>query len=367
MLNEKEGYAQHKGPNYWIDEYLMALSEKGWKYITSPNEGKVFPSLVAAQDAQTQPLFNKWQETQDKVEIAMVLVMPNGNLGDLPARALGYLATTLNLATALRERTNLAVASLRILSPCYWNVYTDGGDITKQVANANQMIDLAKAYQQNYHPQLNGIEFGIDTGKPITSEMEAAMRPKVLSIQIDHPDIAADLTRVAKRHDINGVAGHLLDGSLRPLAYLLAHPPAWGYSTEDKMFAPTTGPRINFVPASELRYLAYMVTTLGTDWVHSPDMQIASLVSAKQIRAPYYPFRLAEIGKEITISDLSKAGAVLSYKGQLRNQTGQIEVAETMTGLNQLQTDFENANRMTVGGLRYKPDPLDKIIKGILK
>lgn len=358
-----EQHTQVRSPNYWIDEYLKDLSNSGWRYITTPQEGKISPSLVAAQDEGTELLLNHWRATQEPVEVNIVLVMPNTDIGDLPARALGYIGTTLSLASSLRERGSINISTLRILSPCYWNVYADGGDINRQISHGGRVRNLVQVYKEQYYPELDQVEVTIDTGKPITPEIEATLLPRVLSIQRDYPTIAGELLKVAAHHDQNGVTGHLLEGSIRPLAYLLAHPPAWGYSMETELFDININRRINFVPASELRYLSYMAMTRDIVWTPNPDVQIATLISGKQTRAPYYPLTLAGVNKEVTIRDLIVSGAVQIYKGLLKQYSGRIEVAETITGLNQLQSDIEQSRRKRSANLiTSHPLPLHEII-----
>lgn len=357
---------QHKNPTYWIDEYLQKLSENGWRYITSPQEGKINPSIVAAQDEGTTELLSKWRESKEPVEVNMVLVMPNSKVIDLPARSLGYLGTTLSLAALIREKGGINVSAIRVLSPCYWNVYADGGDLIRQLQNGAKVEKLAKVYKENYYPELDQTEITVDTGKPITPEVETSLLPRVLSIQRGQASIAEDLLKVAIRHDTNGVAHHLIDEEMRPLAYLLAHPPAWGHSLEPGLFDGGIPRKVNLVPASELRYLAYIAMTRDTAWVPNPDAQIATLISGKQTHAPYYPLRLAGMDKDVTLRDLAEPGALQIYKNTLRNQSGRIEVAETIANLNQLNSDMEQARRKA----RSKPVshvmPLHEIIRETL-
>lgn len=340
---EQGPYNQVKSPNYWMDEYFKDLAKKGWGYITSPREGKIYPSLVAAQDEGTVPLLNKWQETQESVEINMVLVMPNTDIGDLPVRALGYIGTTLSLARSLREKGHINISSLRILSPCYWNVYANGGDLDRQISNSTRVKKLVQTYKEDYYLELDQVVIAVDTGKPITPPVEAALLPRVLLIQRDYPDIVEDLQRVAMRHYGNGTLEHLLEESMRPLAYLLAHPPAWGLSLEPELFTVNGNRRINFVPASELKYLAHMAAIRNEVWTPNPDSQIATLISGKQTRAPYYPIQLAGINRELTIKDLLEVGAIQKNKSRLKPHNGRAEVAETITNLNQLQSDTEQS------------------------
>lgn len=338
-------HPQGKSPHYWIDGYLRDLAEKGWRYITSPREGKINPSLLAAQDEGTVSLLNKWRETQKPVEISMVLVMPNTGIEDLPTRALGYIGTTLSLTRSLRERDHINISSLRILSPCYWNIYANGGNIDRQIVNSTRAKELAQTYKEQYYPELDQVGITVDTGKPITPEVEAALLPRVLLIQRGYPSIVEELQRVAIRHDGNGTVDHSPEESMRPLAYLLAHPPAWGFSLEPELFDVNGNRRINFVPASELRYLAYMAATCNDAWTPDPDAQISTLISGKQTRAPYYPVRLAVIDRELTIRDLLAVGAIQRYKSLLSKANGRIEIAETIANLNQLQSDTEQSRR----------------------
>lgn len=363
--NKRFTTEQHsQAPNFWIGNYLEALSRNDWNFVTEREEGKIWPSIVLAQDEITTPLLNKWRETQEPVEINMVLVMPNTEVADLPARALAYLSTTLNLAGLLLEKGEINIASLRILSPCYWNSYADGGNAEKQRTNSDQFKKLALAYKEQYYPELDGLQVVTDTGKPITREVENSLKTKAILIQRDYPDIAEELLKVAVRHDKNGITEHLLDNSLRPLAYLLAHAPAWGYSLEPELFAAGNPNKINFLPASELRYLAYMSTIRGNAWTPNPKVKIATLISGKQLRAPYYLLDLPSISGDVTIGDLRQSGAIPTIKGRLNQQhhNGKPEVAATIIALNQIQTDIEQSGRKNRPNPVFHVLPLDKLI-----
>lgn len=366
LESERRLEQQSQSPNSWIDNYLEALSKNGWNFITEKEKGKIYPSIVLAQDQTTTPLLKEWGKTQEPVEINMVLVMPNTEIADLPARALAYLSTTLNLSGLLLEKGGINITSLRILSPCYWNSYADGGNAEKQRTNSNQFEELALTYKKQYYPELDQLQIITDTGKPVTREMENSLKPRAILIQKDYPDITEKLSKVAARHDKNGTIEHLLDSSLRPLAYLLAHAPAWGYSLEPELFTAGKPNKINFLPASELRYLTYMSMIRGRAWIPNPNSKIATLISRKQLRAPYHPLNLPSINGDITIGDLRKSGAIPITKGILNQQSGRIEVAETITALKQIQTDIEQSGRKKRANPVFPILPLDNIVANFL-
>lgn len=336
---------RQSGYQPWANQYYEALTRMGWRFLTDPSDGKINSPLIAAHDTQTIDFLQGWKAGQAPVEISIVIVAPNTHVGDLPARALAYVGTSLALASSLREKGGIKIDTLRIMSPCHSNVYANGGDIDIQIVNAQLMRLLVAAYKDAYYPELDEVGITLDTGNPITQAVEANLLPKVQSIQNTHPDIASTLAGVAERYNRDGANDHLLIEEQRPLVYLLTHPPAWGYSQEELLFARNGDRRINFIPASELRYLVLMKRVEDTAWLPAYDKQIATIISVKQTHAPYYRMLIPEhLGvAEPSIEDLIKPGALQVYGSKLRPYTGRIEVAEVVANLNQIKLDTETA------------------------
>lgn len=337
---------RQSGYQPWTNQYYEALTRMGWRFLTDSSEGKINSSLIASHDAQTLDFLQGWKEGQAPVEISIVIVAPNTHVGDLPARALAYVGTSLALVSSLREKGGINIDTLRIMSPCYSNVYANGGDIDNQLANAQRMRDFIEAYKDAYYPDLEPIRVTLDTGTPITQEAEEKLLSRVRNIEINHPTIAYSLAGVAQRYNQNGNTDHLMDELQRPLVYLLTHPPAWGYSQEELLFARNGDRRINFMPASELRYLRLMKAVEGIGWLPAQDKEIGTVISAKQTHAPYHSILIPERfgGDEPSIEDLIKPGTLRAHSNRLRSHTGRTEVAEVVANLNQIKLDTETAN-----------------------
>lgn len=332
-----------KAPERWEAQYREQLRSEGWNFITA-QEGGIHSSLVAAHDENTIPLVKHWAETKESVEVSIVVVPPNTVVHDLPARTLGYVSSALMLSTYMRERSGVNVDSLRIVSPSHINVYSNGGNLEQQLSNAQQFSRLVRSYKDGYYPNLDSLSVTLDTGYPITPAVEAELLPKVKRVQNTHPEAAGLLYAISQNYSLNGKAPRGMDEAQRPIAYLLAHPEAWGYSGEETLFAQNGHRRINFVPASELRYL-YLMTEVQGVWNRAPDKQIATIVSAKQTRAPYYDVQAVADGiKEPTIRDLAAPGALQVHSNQLRRYSGRVEMAEVLANLNQIQSDVQQAN-----------------------
>lgn len=327
----------------WTNQYYEELTRMGWRFLTEPSDEKINSPLIASHDAQTPVFFQDWKAGQAPVEISIVIVAPNTHISDLPARALAYVGTSLVLASSLREKSGIKIDTLRIISPCHSNVYANGGDIDIQLANAQLMRSLVVAYKDAYYPELGEVGITLDTGNPITKGVEVNLLPKVQSIQNTHPDIASTLAGVAERYNRDGADDHLLIEAQRPLVYLLSHPPAWGYSQEELLFARNGDRRINFMPASELRYLRLMKVVEGIGWLPAQDKEIGTVISAKQTHAPYHRILIAKRfgGDEPSIEDLIEPGVLQVYGNKLRPYTGRTEVAEVMANLNQIKSDTE--------------------------
>ena len=332
-----------KTPQQWEAQYREQLRNRGWSFITA-QEGGIRSSLVAAHDENTIPLVKEWAETKEPVEVSIVVVPPNSEVHDLPARTLGYVSSALMLSTYIRERNGVNVDSLRIVSPSHINVYSNGGDLKQQLTNAQQFSRLIRSYKEGYYPNLDSVSITLDTGHPVSPAVEAELIPKVTRIQSTHPEVARLLYTVSRHYSLNGKVPRGMDESQRPIAYLLAHPEAWGYSEEETLFAQNGYRRINFVPASELRYLHLMTEVQGV-WKKATDKQIATVVSAKQTRAPYYSMQaVAEGLNEPTIGDLSAPGGLQEHSNRLKKLSGRIEIAEVLANLNQIKSDVEQAN-----------------------
>lgn len=364
FMDQRLASPKSEGSRSWKQRYYDQLGNLGWRFSTDIRYGKINSVFVAANDTQTPKLLDDWRVRGNPVEISIVIVAPSGNLTDLPARALSYAASALNFASSLRK-SNVAVDRLRIISLCHANVYANGGNLDSQLDNAIKIQKLIQSYKENYLPELDSIGVTLDTGNPITQNVEQYLLPRVNYIQSEHPDIAEDLFKVSQRYNVNGNADHhLIDENQRPLAYLLAHPPAWGYSEEIVLVDRNGERRINYMPASELRYLEYMKSTEGKAWIPSQDQQIATVISAKQTHAPYHPIlKTGPWGNEPTIGDIAKEASALELSvGHLRHYSGRIEVAEVITNLNQLKSDTEQATQKRARLRLSKPQSLNQII-----
>lgn len=351
----------------WKERYCDQLRNLGWRFATDIRDGRINSAFVAANDSEAPKLLDSWRMNNNPVEISIVIVPPNGNLTDLPARALSYAASALNFTSSLRK-SGVVIDRLRIMSPCHANIYANGGNLDSQIAHARKMQKIVEAYKENYLPELSDVRITLDTGSPITQSVEQQLLPRVNYIQNEYPDIAEDLSRISQHYNVNGNAGHLMDENQRPLAYLLAHPPAWGYSKEVILFDKNGERRINYMPASELRYLTYMKRIEGKAWIPSQDKQIATVISAKQTRAPYHAILKPEQvwGNEPTIGDLAQEDSILQTAlNRLRHYSGRIDVAEVIANLNQLKGDAEQAVQKRARLGLGKPQSLSQIISGI--
>lgn len=364
FMDQRPDLPKNEGGKSWIQRYYNHLENLGWRFSSDNRYGKINSVFVAANDSEAPKLLDSWRVSGSPVEISIVIVPPNGSLTDLPTRALSYAASALNFASSLRK-SSVAVDKLRVMSPCHANIYANGGDLDRQITNAKKMQKLIQSYKENYLPELDNLSVTLDVGNPITQNVEQYLLPRVNYIQNEHPDIAEDLSRISQNYNINGKTDHLMDENQRPLAYLLTHPPAWGYSEEEILFNRNGDRRINYMPASELRYLAYMKRIEGKAWIPSQDKQIATVVSAKQTRAPYHeilkPGQLWD--NEPTIGDLAKETSELQLSlNRLRHYSGRIEVAEVITNLNQLKGDSEQAVQKRARLGLGKPQSLNQII-----
>jgi len=343
-MDQKPASFKDEGGKPWSQQYYDRLGNLGWRFATDNRSGRIGSTFVAANDTEAPKLLDSWRIKGNPVEISIVIVPPNGNLTDLPARALSYAASALNFAAGLKK-SSVNVDRLRIMSPCHANVYANGGNLDSQVDNAKKMRKIIQSYKENYLPELDDITVTLDTGNPITQNVEQYLLPRVSYVQHQYPDIADDISKVSWRYNVNGNADHLLDEYQRPLAYLLTHPPAWGYSEEEVLFDRNGDRRINFMPASELRYLKYMKRIEGKAWIPSRDKQIATVISAKQTHAPYHPLlKIGPWGNEPSIGDLAQEPSALQlFLNRLRHYSGRVEVAEVIANLNQLKSDQEQA------------------------
>lgn len=329
----------------WIEQRYAALNKAGWTFVTSRKDGLIPSAQVGAHDVKTSQLVTQWTTQGTPVEMSIVLISTDGVLG-LPMRALAYASSALNFAVTLREKFQVNVDTLRVLSPCHSNVYANGGDIQTQLDNAVKTRQLVEAYKEAYLPELQKVTVTLDTGHPITPDTETNLKPHVEQIQQNYPDIVNELSGVALRYNQDGFVG---DGSYLPRAivYLLTHPPAWGYAEEEILFARNGKNRVNYMPASELRYLELMRRLEGQVWTPALDKQIATVISARQKRAPYYPFSQGPWGVEATIEDLTETEALGKIAGKMTKEPkyrGVLEVGEILVNLNGIRYDVESAN-----------------------
>lgn len=352
----------------WTSQYYSRLRDLGWRFATNNATGKISSTFVAANDENAPELLNSWRANDSPIEISIVIVVPNGDVSELPARVLSYSSSALNFASSLK-RSAVEIGNLRIISPCHANVYANGGNLESQLDNAKKMQKLIQSYKENYLPELDNLAVTLDTGNPITQNVQQYLMPRVSCIQNEYPDIADELSRVSQRYNVNGDVHHLMDESQRSLTYLLTHPPAWGYSEEVVLFGRNGDKRINYMPASELRYLEYMKRIEGRAWNRSTDKQIATLISAKQTHAPYHAIlRDGPWGNEPSIGDLTQEPSILQISlNHLRHYSGRTEVAEVIGNLNQLKGDTEQANRKRIALGLGKAPALHDIVSRSLK
>lgn len=348
----------------WEGEYYKRLAEVGWKFYVDPNpKGK----LVSARDEKTDELLEGWKKSEQPVEISIVIVVPNDDFEDLPLKSLGYVSTALNYASYVRK-TGVNVNSLRLMSPCHANIYANGGNLERQLGNAEIMKKLAEAYKNAFFPDLEEVSVFLDTGKPITIETEKLLKRKVDQIKEGHEEIASGLEAVSQKYFLEGQVTeiHLLEPEEKPIAYLLAHPEAWSYSRGQLLFGKNGSRVINFMPCSELRYLAYMKDLEGEVWEEDPEKQIATVISGKQTRAPYYPFTApGPWAEEPRMRELLNPGGIQIALSKLKQFSGRPEIAEIITNLNQIKTDQEQANKRSKNGNR--PIDLSTIYKEALE
>lgn len=364
-IDQRPTSPRNEGGTSWTQQYYDRLGDLGWKF-SNRGPGKINSIFVAANDAKTPELLNSWRVSGDPVEISIVIVPPNGQLADLPIRALAYAASALNFASNLREG-NVVVGGLRVMSPSHANIYANGGNLDAQLENARKMQKLVQSYKENYLPELEDVTITLDTGKPITLDVEVDLEPSVTYLQKNHSDIASNLHKVSLRYEKNGNQENLLDDRQRPLVYLLSHPPAWGYSEEVVLFDRNGDRRINYMPASELRYLEYMKRIEGKAWIPSRDKQIATVISSRQTYAPYNAIlKTGHWGNEPSIGDLvQEASALQSSLGRLIRHspaTEKIYVDEVVANLDQLKHDTEQAIRKRAKFGLGKPRPLSQLI-----
>ena len=118
----------------WVGEYVCELDQLGW-HLSEPLHGSPLAEHAAYYDAETPNQLRQWQQTQVPVELSIVTVMPNKDVLRLPVGALGYAATALDTVSHLKAKY-INVDQLRIMSPCHINEYCSGGDLQKQLQNA---------------------------------------------------------------------------------------------------------------------------------------------------------------------------------------------------------------------------------------
>lgn len=322
-----------------------------------------------------------WRESQTGVEVSIVLVAPNTKAEDLPARALAYAGSALYMISQLREVRGgvpgLNIDTLRVMSPCHANVYANGGDLNAQIINAEIIRRMVEAYKNNFYPNLADMAVTLDVGQKVTRDVEEELVPLAKRLAQELPDVAEELIGVSSRYKREN--GHDEEShQYRPFVYLMTHPPAWGYSVEEHLFGRNGENRLNFMPASELRYLALMQEVKGVCWTPAEDKKIVTTIAAKQQRAPYYPLwkeGLPMVDKhgetvllqEPTLGDIAEGASLVVERDKLARYTGHPQVAEALTNLNQLKSDEEQANkRRTNAGVSGKTIPLGNLIRDVL-
>ena len=362
----------------WIDRRYTQLAKVGWEFVHGSQAR--LSAHIGGYDAQTLPLMTEWSQTDKPVEMSIVLVPPSGDILRLPIRALAYASSALNLIATLRDKHQVKVNinTLRVLAPAHASAYAGGGDLETQLNNAESVRRLVTGYRDAYLPNLGKLTVTVDTGKPITSETEAYLGPRIDDVMSRHPDIASDLLKTASRYHSNGLGENPDELLRRSITYLLTHPPAWGYSQEEFLFERNGNRRINYLPGSELQYLWMITRIKAQTWTPSTDKQIATVVSARQIRAPYLPI-IGEgaWGTEPTLQDLITKREVSEglylfptiqqLADPLRKYTGRPELAEIIANLNQIKSDLESGkNRRRLLGLGPTPS-LAEVIKASIK
>ncbi len=330
----------------WTDARYANLQTLGWNF--QPNNGMLPRGLIATHDVATPELLTRWRDTQQPVEVSIVIVAPDTTVDDLPIRSLAYAATALHLSDNLR-RQGINLDTLRILSPCHANAYANNKNLDPQLANAVGIQRLVQAYKQSYLPtSLEPVQVTLDTGNPITPEIEAHFKQPIDYIEQYHPGIVTELDKAASIYG----DGLLADTrKRRSILYLLAHPSAWGYSVEDPLFPPNGQTRINYMPASELRYLAHMIEIAnGGAWVPARDKEIATVIAGQFSKAPY--FLLAHPNwAEPTLGTLTKRDkqdnthlTIQQLIADLKPHGGHQDAAEILTALGAIQYDMQQAN-----------------------
>lgn len=327
----------HKPKDHWASEHMDTLRSMGWNF-TPAAKPDYNPMVVAHIDGKTPELIERWKASREPVEMSIVAVMPNSGMSDLPARSLAYAATALSLTDTMQRR-GVNVDTLRIVSPCKINAFCNSGDKDQQVESAKRFKDLVSAYKTTYLPQLDAVNVTLDTGIAISDDTVIELTRRAQQIKDAHPDVAMNLASVAQRYVHNENVDNGMDPSLVPLTYLLAHPEAWGYSDEEVLFGRNGQRRINFMPASELRYLSAMKKAEGV-WIPTLDKAISTMISAKQRTAPYYPNK--GVIQEPTLGDL-RDERLNAHIDKLRPHTGRTEIAEVITNLNQLKTHIDQS------------------------
>lgn len=302
-------------------------------------------------DIDTPNQLRTWQQTQMPVELSIVAVMPNKDIVRLPVGALSYAATALDAISNLKAKS-INVGTLRIISPCHINEYCAGGNLQKQLQNAAIYQKLVLGYKDAYYPELAGVAVTLDTGKEIDNKVVASIQEKINQLQQQQPDVLAmlvsKLSGRAERHK-KGNVDRPIDEKFLTIAYLLAHPEAWGYSDDDILFAKNGEQRINFMPASELSYLSD-ITKVNRIWSEANN-HIVTAISKKQITPPYHGRKgeaslgtLLEFGKEAGIYEKLISDAVCVQ--------GEIESLETVYALRKIHHDTRGKENVLINLLR---------------
>lgn len=272
-------------PSHYLS-YIDKLSQDhGWRFVRSTPESADL-NQVAYHDEQTPYLLSGWRANGKPVEVSIVIPPPNSSVLKMPVRTLGYAASALALSRQAVNEWGLKVSDLRVISPCYLREYCNGGNVYAMLENAKKLRSLIEGYKEAYYPDLKTVGITLDMGKTITEESITALKPKINRIQLEQPELTADLAQVASKYSRKSVSGRAIDIAQLPLVYLLAHPEAWGYSRDQLLYEENCQRRINYMPGSELKYLLYM-SRVESIWTQAQNHEVATLLAAEYLAPPY--------------------------------------------------------------------------------
>ena len=223
----------------------------------------------------TAKALNQWRDGNMFAQMNIVLVSPNE--GNLPMRSLSYVINALRIIRSLKT-TGINLNRLRIINPCYLNVYGDGGDLNRQLRSGQEFGDNLKKWIEESVVDLKDLEISIDTGKEIPEDKELFKKSHDFTSRVEVETTRSILGRV-NNHSQTGQSAAL---------YLYGHPIAWQYKQDERLFdaKQKSSSVVNFMPQSELLFLLAMKQA-GV--ILSPEKGgVVTIVSKNIISAPYY-------------------------------------------------------------------------------